>query len=153
MEKVNIILTCGGKLHRAGCIVIDYKTRSITRDGKIVTFGLKKLFNYRFKLSAAIVAAMPGHVPWSSLTNILYDEREDGGPLSAPDNVRTYAWRVKEELKYIDIGLHVEFGRGIYAYDMLGRVVAATRECVSLRTLKIRKKKFLLRQIANRAQK
>ena len=82
-------------------IAIDRLKRTIAHDGNAI-----HLSGLRFRLVSALL--LGGPISKETLFDLLYDDREDGGPLSGRELISVLLSQIKSRLARIGLELHAD---------------------------------------------
>lgn len=96
MECLPVILTHGGRLHRAGKIVVCFERMVIARGGRFVGFAAcscgrtqTKAATLQFAIAVALLMTWPRRMNCAALVEAVYGDDIEGGPVSASANIKT----------------------------------------------------------------
>ena len=97
-------------------IAIDRSKRMIAHDGDAI-----HLSGLRFRLASALL--LGGPMSKETLFDLLYDDREDGGPLGGRELISVLLSQIKSRLARIGLELHADgpYGRRLYWAEPINR--------------------------------
>jgi hypothetical protein len=84
-------------------IIIDRSKQTIVRDGRIIYFPRWRGGSVLFQLACALL--LGGPMTRTAHFDLLYDDREDGGPMSGTEAIEVMFCKIAERFSLIDVEL------------------------------------------------